>query len=101
MNIGWLISARRLDVAVARPAFDPYANATTECKLGAWTGPLGEPHSQAALCISARTLVLAGGIRRFVAPETLVGVHEAMVDPILIEKWRRTYRGTTPIEAFI
>jgi len=98
MLMGFLIRARGLDVAVARTVFDPCANASGGCKQGTWSGPLGEPESQLASCNSACTFVLAGGVRRFVGPEARVGVHNFRLNPPMVETWRKTYRGTVPID---
>jgi hypothetical protein len=98
MFMGFLIRARRLDVAVARTVFDPCANTPGGCKQGTWGGPLGEPESKSAFCYSACTYVLAGGVRRFVGPEARVGVHNFMLNPAMVERWRKTYRGTVPVD---
>jgi tetratricopeptide (TPR) repeat protein len=101
MLMGYLIRARGLDVAVARTAFDPCANASGGCKQGTSSGPLGEPESQTALCNTSCTFVLAGGVRRFVGQEALVGVQNFRLTPAVVEKWRQTYRGTTPVDTVI
>jgi hypothetical protein len=101
MLMGFLIRARGLDVAVARTVFDPCANAPGGCKQGTWSGPLGEPESQLASCYSACTYVLAGGVRRFVGPDARVGVHNFRLDPPMVERWRKTYQGTVPVDTVI
>jgi hypothetical protein len=101
MLMGFLIRSRKLDVAVGRTAFDPCANAPAGCKQGTWDGPIGEPDSQLAYCYSACTFILAGGVRRFVGPDTQVGVHNFILDPAMVEKWRKTYRGSVPIDTVI
>jgi hypothetical protein len=98
MDVGYLIRARGLDVAVARTVFDLCVNVPSGCKQGAWSGPIGELDSQSAFCYSACTFILAGGVRRFVAPEARVGVHNFVIDATLVEKIRRTYLGKVPIE---
>ncbi len=101
MLMGFLIRARGLDVAVARTVFDPCANAPGGCKQGTWSGPVGEPDSQSAFCSPACTFVLAGGVRRFVGPDARVGVHNFMLNPAMVERWRKTYRGTVPVDTVI
>lgn len=101
MLMGTLIRERGLDVAVARTVFDPCANAPGGCKQGTWSGPLGEPQSQLASCYSACTLVLAGGVRRFVGPEARVGIHNVRLNPPMVERWRKTYRGILPVDTVI
>jgi hypothetical protein len=101
MAMGFLIRERGLDVAVGRTVFDKCASAPGGCNHGAWSGPLGEPSLEGASCSSACTFVLAGGVHRFVGPEARVGVHKFKYNTALIEKLRRTYRGTVPIEMVI
>jgi hypothetical protein len=101
MLMGFLIRARGLDVAVARTGFDPCANASGSCKQGTWSGILGEPESKSAFCYSACTYVLAGGVRRFVGPEARVGVHNFRLNPPMVERWRKTYRGAVPVDTVI
>jgi hypothetical protein len=101
MTMGFLIRARGLDVAVARTVFDPCANTPGGCKQGTWSGPLGEPESQSAFCNTLCTFVLAGGVRRFVGPDARVGVHNFMFNPLMVERWRKTYRGTVPLDTVI
>lgn len=101
--MGFLIRARGLDVAVARTVFDACANAPGGCKQGTWSGPLGEPDSHLASCYSACRLVLAGGVRRYAGPDARVGVgvHNFRLDPATVERWRKTYRGTVPLDTVI
>jgi hypothetical protein len=99
--MGILIRSRRLDVGVARTVFEPCSDAPVGCKQGPWKGALGRPDSQLAACNLACTLVLAAGVRRFVAPEAQVGVHNPTVDERIVEKWRRTYKGARPMEEVI
>lgn len=99
--MGYLIRRRGLDVAVARTIFDSCEDAPGGCKQGTWSGPLGEPESQSAFCKSACTLVLAGGVRRFVGPEAGVGIHNFRINVPLMERWQKTYRGTVPLDTVI
>ncbi len=101
MLMGYLIRGRGLDVAVARTVFDPCANTPGGCKQGTWSGPLGEPESQSAFCNTLCTFVLAGGVRRFVGPDARVGVHNFMLNPLMVERWRKTYRETVPLDTVI
>jgi hypothetical protein len=100
MLMGLLVRARGLDVAVARTVFDPCVDAAGGCKQGTWSGPLGEPDSQAS-CYSACAFVLAGGVRRFVGPEARVGVHNVSVNRPMVERWQKTYQGTLPLDTVI
>jgi hypothetical protein len=93
MLMGYLIRARGLDVAVAKTVFDPCASTPGGCKKGTWTGPLGEPESQSAFCNTTCTFVLAGGVRRFVGSEALIGVRNFRLNPAIVERWKQTYRG--------
>lgn len=71
MAMGRLIRAKRLAVVVARTTIAPCAASAREC---------GEARASAeswgAYCASACTLVLAGGIERYVSPLSFVGVHQ-------------------------
>jgi hypothetical protein len=97
--MGFLIRARGLDVAVAKTVFDPCES--TGCKHGTWSGPLGEPDQQSAFCNSTCVFVLAGGVRRFVGPEALVGVQNYRLNPAVVERWQQTYRGAVPVDTVI
>ena len=99
--MGFLIRARGLDVAVAKTVFDPCESAPAGCKHGTWSGPLGEPDQQSAFCNTTCVFVLAGGVRRFVGPEALVGVQNYRLNPAVIERWQQTYRGAVPVDTVI
>jgi hypothetical protein len=101
MLMGFLIRARGLDVAVARTVFDPCASTPSGCKRGMWSGLLGEPDQQPAFCGTSCTFVLAGGVRRFIGPETWVEVQNFRLTPAIVERWQQTYRGTTPVDSVI
>jgi hypothetical protein len=50
----------------------------------------------------ARTVFdLAGGVRRFVGPDALVGVRNFILPPAVVERWRQTYRGRAPVDTVI
>ncbi|MGD0563041.1 MAG: hypothetical protein ABSA66_08115 [Roseiarcus sp.] len=71
MAMGRLIRAKRLAVVVARTAIAPCAASARECGEAR-----GSAESWGAYCASACTLVLAGGIERYVSPLSFVGVHQ-------------------------
>jgi len=100
-QMGTLIRNRHLDVAVARTNFEPCADVPVGCKRGAWNGDLGQPDKQPAACVSACTLVLAGGVRRFVPPGAQVAVRKPKIDERIVEIWRRGYKGARPLEEVI
>jgi hypothetical protein len=101
MNMGFLIRARGLDVAIARTVFDPCESTSGGCKQGTWSGPLGEPESKSASCNTTCIFVLAGGVRRFVGPEARIGIRKYELPPAIVEKWRQTYRGTVLLDTVI
>ncbi len=70
MAMGRLIRAKRLAVVVAHTEIAPCAAATT-CGEAR-----GAAVSWGAYCASACTLVLAGGVERYVSPLAFVGVHQ-------------------------
>jgi hypothetical protein len=51
--------------------------------------------------LSSCTFVLAGGLRRFVGPKAQVGIHNFILDPAMVERWRKTYRGAVPLDTVI
>jgi hypothetical protein len=71
MAMGRLIRAKNLAVVVAHTAVAPCPASATSC---------GEAHGSAeslgAYCASACTLVLAGGVERYVSALSFVGVHQ-------------------------
>jgi hypothetical protein len=97
MEMGYLIRARGLDVAVARTVFEPCTNAAGGCKQGTWTGSLGEPTSKSAYCYDPCTHVLAGGVRRFVGPDAQVGLVNYTFNQAVVERWQKTYREKVPV----
>jgi hypothetical protein len=71
MAMGRLIRAKRLAVVVAHTAIAPCAGSARDCGEAQ-----GSAMSLGAYCASACTLVLAGGIERYVSPLSFVGVHQ-------------------------
>lgn len=94
MQIGRLLRAEGLDVAVARTDFAPRAEpAAGEMHESAKPPPLrGWARSRQALCASACTLILAAGEQRLVGPGALVGVHEIIVPEQTIRQKVRYYQ---------
>ena len=86
MAMGRVIRAKRLAVAVAHTAIDPCPASVVSC---------GEAHGVAeaagAYCASACTLVLAGGVERYVSPLSFVGVHQ-LVEVVHKTTVKRSYR---------
>ena len=85
MAMGRLIRAKRLAVVVARTAIAPCAASAGDC---------GEAQGSAMLsgayCASACTLVLAGGIERYVSPMSFLGVHH-LTEFVTKTQVRRSY----------
>lgn len=77
LTIGRMIRTRGLDVFVTKTVLEPCAAAPSECRVLAQRGvQTGRPQAQISKCASACAFVLAGGLRRYVGPWTLVGLHE-------------------------
>lgn len=75
--IGRLIRAKGFDVAVTKTEFAPCAPTDTACrKTTAKGGLIGTPKARMSYCASACAFILAGGIRRYVGPWTVLGVHQ-------------------------
>ncbi|MCI0601297.1 MAG: hypothetical protein L0Y50_05855 [Beijerinckiaceae bacterium] len=110
MRIGSLIRLRGLDVAVARTEFEPCSNSSSGCEPGDGSGARGRPSSQPAHCFSACTFILAGGVRRLIAPGAQIGVHSGHLREEYVEKLRRLsqveslrrfYRGKIPLDEVV
>jgi hypothetical protein len=71
MAMGRLIRAKNLAVVVAHSAIAPCPASATSCGEAR-----GSAESLGAYCASACTLVLAGGVERYVSPLSFVGVHQ-------------------------
>lgn len=77
LAMGRLIRARGLDVVVTKTASVPCPPTDAECRRLKVRGiEPGRPEARLSKCASACAFVLAGGIRRYVGPSTLVGLHE-------------------------
>ncbi len=76
LEIGRLIRARRLAVAVGRTTiFEPPA-ASNLLTPSEQTFKRGYAYAYPALCLSACTFILAAGIERYASPLAIIGVHE-------------------------
>jgi hypothetical protein len=96
--IGRMIRARGMDVAVTRTQFEGCeleAPDKPPCAAASGPSPRGTPVSL-AYCASACPLILAGGVRRFAAPWTLVGVHQ-ITTVMTHTTVQRTFRVTRRI----
>jgi hypothetical protein len=71
MAMGRLIRAKRLAVVVAHTTIAPCAKGAKSCGEAK-----GDADSRGAYCASACTLALAGGVERYVNPQSYVGVHQ-------------------------
>ncbi len=71
LEMGVLIRAKGLAVAVARTLIDNCPERARDCP-----NARGQAITAGAFCASACPLILAGGVERLVGPVPLVGVHE-------------------------
>jgi len=71
MAMGRLIRARRLAVVVAHTTLSPCAKGAKTCGEAK-----GVADARGAYCASACTLALAGGVERYVSPQSYIGVHQ-------------------------
>ncbi len=85
MAMGRLIRATGLAVVVARTEIAPCAPSVRDCGEAR-----GSAESWGAYCASACTLVLAGGVERYVSPLSFVGVHQ-MTELISKTRVKRLY----------
>ena len=86
MAMGRIIRAKRLAVAVAHTAIDPCPASVVSCAEAH-----GAAELVAAYCASACTLVLAGGVERYVSPLSFVGVHQ-LVEVVSKTTVKRSYK---------
>jgi hypothetical protein len=94
-EIGRLIRAKGLDVVVTKTAYKTCDLPAAECRqLKAQGVILAMPEAELTFCASSCVFVLAGGVRRYVGPRTLVGVHQFSSYQTLT-KVQRTYRVET------
>ena len=70
MAMGRLIRAKRLAVVVAHTTVAPCAKGAKTCGEAK-----GVADSRGAYCASACTLALAGGVERYISPQSYIGVH--------------------------
>ena len=74
--IGRLIRSKGLDVVVGKSILLPCDPILVECReLSARGFLLGRILQQKAWCASACSIVIAGGVRRFVGPDARIGIH--------------------------
>ncbi len=71
MAMGRLIRARSLAVVVAHTTLSPCAKGATTCGEAK-----GVVDARGAYCASACTLALAGGVERYISPQSYIGVHQ-------------------------
>lgn len=104
LAIGRLIRAKGLDVAVTKTVLAPCDPKDAECrKLKAKGILLGKPEARISRCASSCAFVLAGGVRRYVGPWTVVGVHEIKSTSTLRQyrqhfRIERRYSWGVPVE---
>jgi len=95
LEIGRLVRAKGLDVAVTSTVFTPCAPADAACRKAKTGGALlGLPQARLSKCASSCAFILAGGTRRLVGPLTLVGVHRIR-SFYVYSRVLRTYRVTS------
>jgi hypothetical protein len=93
MAMGRLLRARKIDVAVGWTYYDGCKPRDKKCKPDPTFK--GRVQTQGAYCNSACPVAISGGISRFVAPSTKIGVHR--VKTIWTQE-RITYRETYTIK---
>ena len=78
LEIGRLIRAKGLDVAVAKTTLKPCLDSDATCRKAAKAGSpsQGLPVAKFSKCASSCAFILAAGNRRYVGPTTFVGVHQ-------------------------
>lgn len=77
-EIGRLIRAKGLDVAVSRTVLQPCQEGDEACRRAIASGRAikGLAREQQSRCASSCAFVLAAGTRRYVGPRSVVGVHQ-------------------------
>jgi hypothetical protein len=86
MAMGRLIRSKRLAVVVAHTTLAPCAKGAKTC------GDVkGVADSRGAYCASACTLALAGGVERYVSPQSYIGVHQ-MTEVIRQTEVKKLYK---------
>ena len=86
MAMGRLIRAKRLAVVVAHTTVAPCAKGARTCGEAK-----GDADSRGAYCASACTLALAGGVERYVNPQSYVGVHQ-MIEIVRETQVKKLYK---------
>ena len=86
MAMGRLIRAKHLAVIVAHTTLAPCAKGAKTCN-----DAKGAADSHGAYCASACTLALAGGVERYVSPQSYVGVHQ-MTEVIQQTQVKKLYK---------
>jgi hypothetical protein len=95
LAVARMIRIKGLDVAVSRTAVEPCASKDKSCLKALSNGEArGKAVGYRSFCASACAFVLAGGSRRFVGAQTLVGVHQFTTFETRF-KVLRTYRIET------
>ena len=97
LAMGRLIRERRITVAVAKTAIAPCLGNANACGHGT----RGTPVTLGSFCLSACTLVLAGGAERFAIPLSIVGVHQvrtAASKTVVRRVYRETYETENGVE---
>jgi hypothetical protein len=96
LEIGRMLRAKGLDVAVGKTLFTPCAPEAAACRKKQGKQPLrGSVDPGFSLCASSCVFVLAAGARRYVGLSALVGVHRvAMIRTKVLYTYRVTpYRA--------
>ena len=86
MAMGRLIRAKHLAVAVAHTTIMPCARGAKTCGEAK-----GAADSRGAYCASACTLALAGGVERYISPQSYIGVHQ-MTEVIKQTQVKKLYK---------
>jgi hypothetical protein len=86
MAMGRLIRAKHLAVVVAHTTLSPCAKGAKTCGEAK-----GAADSRGAYCASACTLALAGGVERYVSPQSYIGVHQ-MTEVIRQTQVKKLYK---------
>jgi hypothetical protein len=86
MAMGRLIRAKRLAVVVAHTTLAPCAKGAKSCGEAK-----GVTDSRGAYCASACTLALAGGVERYISPQSYIGVHQ-MTEVIRQTEVKKLYK---------
>ncbi len=88
LEIGRMLRAHQLSVSVTHTLFEGCVPGRSQCNDSINDrGYVGRPTSRAAICASACAYILAGGVNRYVAPSSLVGIHDLKVtnQPLVVQ----------------